>query len=516
VIYQPHTPNSEHTQRTPRRQAVRRAHTDFNQDRQGLEHHWQERPTHAPVLKRLSRAIKHGFSYVLDAAQSLAAKMLKIPRTAAFGGLALAAAVVVLPLSASMLANPEVRTVKLSLALPPISQTMSREAATSVPNLGSDLYVAGVNDDQWQVETVRRNETVGDIFGRLNIGQGDVHRIVNFSAQTEELARVFPGEQIAFRMQDGKLTGLQFDGDEAHRVLLTVDGEEIAQRLIERHMEHRVSYASASIEHSLFGSAMDADMSDALIVRLAGIFNYDIDFAQDLQPGDSFALVYEQIYRDGEKLRDGEIIAATFINQGKRYEVYRFEDDAGRPDYLSADGRSRKKAFIRTPVEFTRITSKFSPNRLHPIMGRMMRHMGVDYAAPTGTPIMATGNAVVEFIGVQNGYGNVIYLKHPGGIETIYGHQSRFAKGLHLGDRVSQNEIIGYVGMTGLATGPHLHYEFRIGGTHKDPLSVDLPVSDPLSGPEMARFKASTAPLLAQLSQMQQALAMNRGERVER
>jgi murein DD-endopeptidase MepM/ murein hydrolase activator NlpD len=426
-----------------------------------------------------------------------------------FSALALAATAVVLPISAGLLATPTIHTVKLDLALPPISQTQSREAGTTVPNLGSDLYVAGVNDEQWHVETVRRNETVGDIFSRLELGQGDVYRVVNFSEQTQELARVFPGEQLAFRLEGGKLTGLQFDGDEAHRVLLSFDGDKITQRLIDRHIERRVSYASASIEHSLFGSAMQADMSDALIVRLAGIFNYDIDFAQDLQPGDSFALVYEQIYRDGEKLRDGEIIAATFINQGKRFEVYRFEDDNGRADYLSADGRSRKKAFIRTPVEFTRITSKFSPNRLHPIMGRMMRHMGVDYAAPTGTPIMATGNATVAFIGQQNGYGNVIILKHKGGIETLYGHQSRFAKGLRRGDRVAQNEVIGYVGMTGLATGPHLHYEFRMSGQHRDPLSVDLPVADPLSGAEMARFKSSTLPLIAQLNQLQQALALN-------
>jgi len=508
MIYQP---SSEQHTRPQRRQAVRRAHTDFNQER-----HWQERPTHTPVLKRLTRAIGHAFQRAILGLRAAVAQVNKVPRPFVLRTVAFATAAVVLPLSANILPDPSVHTLRLNLALPPISETLSREAESSVPNLASDLYVAGVNDDQWQVETVRLNESVGEMFGRLNLGQGDVHRIVNFSAQTQELARVFPGEQIAFRMESGKLTGLQFDGDEAHRVLLTVDGNQISQRLIERQIERRVSYASASIKHSLFGSAMNAEMSDALIVRLAGIFNYDIDFAQDLQPGDSFALVYEQIYRDGEKLRDGDIIAATFINRGKRFEVYRFVDDAGRPDYLSADGRSRKKAFIRTPVEFTRITSKFSPNRLHPIMGRMMRHMGVDYAAPTGTPIMATGNAVVEFIGVQNGYGNVIYLKHPGGIETVYGHQSRFAKGLRRSDRVSQNQIIGYVGMTGLATGPHLHYEFRIGGAHKDPLSVDLPVADPLSGREMARFKASTAPLLAQLSHLQQALALNRDATSER
>jgi murein DD-endopeptidase MepM/ murein hydrolase activator NlpD len=501
MIYQPNV--DQNPKKTRRHQAVRRTHVDFHSDR-----HWQERPVHVSKFKRLTRALSRALQNCTAFLAAGTQSLKRIPKAALLSSAVFTAGVVVLPISASMVVNPPVHTVKLDLALPPVSETLSREAATAVPNLGSDLYIAGVNDDQWQVETVRRNETVGDIFDRLDLSPGDVYRIVNFSEQTQELARVFPGEQLAFRMAAGKLTGLQFDGDEAHRVLLTVNGDEITQRLIERKMERRVSYASASIEHSLFGSAMNADMSDALIVRLAGIFNYDIDFAQDLQPGDSFAVVYEQIYRDGEKLRDGEIIAATFINDGKRFEVYRFEDDSGRPDYLSADGRSRKKAFIRTPLEFTRITSKFSPDRKHPILGRMMRHMGVDYAAPTGTPIMATGNATVEFIGVQNGYGNVIILQHKGGIETLYGHMSRFAKGLRRGDRVTQNEVIGFVGMTGLATGPHLHYEFRISGVHRDPLSIDLPVADPLNGAEMARFKASTAPLIAQLNQLQEALAV--------
>lgn len=494
MIYQPepHHP----AKRSARRQAIRRNHSEL---------HWRERPVRAHWPRRLERWL-----------ESLQAKLLGFLPERSFSGVAVAtltllAAAIVLPVSASMVNPPNISSLSLPLMLPPISDAEMRETSSTVPDLASDLYVAGVNDELWQVETVRRNETVGDIFARLKVSPTELHRVLNFSAQTQELARVFPGEQIAFRLKDGVLTGLQFDGDEAHRVLLTWQGDELSQRLIERRIEQRVSYASARIESSLFGAGYQAEMSDALITRLAEVFNFDIDFAQDIQPGDTFSVVYQQVFRDGEKLRDGEILAASFVNQGKRYEIYRYADDELRADYYGADGRSRKKAFIRTPVAFTRISSRFSPNRLHPVLGKMRRHMGVDYATPTGTPIIATGNAVAKVVGWQNGYGNAVILQHRGGIETLYGHMTRFAKGLRRGDKVSQGQVIGYVGMTGLATGPHLHYEFRIKGVHRDPLSVDLPVADPLSGRQMAAFKASTAPLIAQLRLMESTLYASAG-----
>jgi murein DD-endopeptidase MepM/ murein hydrolase activator NlpD len=256
----------------------------------------------------------------------------------------------------------------------------------------------------------------------------------------------------------------------------------------------------------LFGAGQDAGLSDVTIMKLADVFNYDIDFAQDLRSGDTFSLIFEEVWRDGERVRTGDILAASFTNRGKRFEIYRFVDADGRADYYSSDGRSRARAFIRTPLEFSRITSRFSLGRKHPVLGTMRAHRGVDYGAPTGTPIKATGAGTVEFIGTQNGYGKVVILKHGKEFTTLYGHMSRFAKGVQRGSRVQQSQIIGYVGMTGLATGPHLHYEFRKGGAHRDPLSVDLPVADPLSGTEIARFKRITMPLIAQMGTLESTL----------
>jgi murein DD-endopeptidase MepM/ murein hydrolase activator NlpD len=493
MIYQPEFDPS----RRARRQATRRSHTD-----QRAEHHWRERPIHAPWQRRLVRFLHHGLHQLRVRASNIADAMragnFQFPRWAwpALGLL------VLLPLLSGW---KDVKTdvLEQSIQLPAATQTLLRPAQElTAARTG---YVPGLNDDIWRVETVQKNQTVGEMFSKLGLSQADVHRVLSFSEQTAGLARVFPGKQIAFQIQDGKLRALEFDSSESERLLLRVNGAELSQEITARRLETRVNYASATIRHSLFGDGSKADMSQKLIFRMAELFNYDIDFAQDLQPGDSFALVYEQIFRDGEKLRDGEILAASFVNQGKRFEIFRHVTQDGQVDYLGSDGRSRKKAFIRTPVDFTRISSLFSPNRKHPILGRMRRHMGVDYAAPTGTPIRASGSGTVKTVGWMNGYGNTIVIAHKGGIETLYAHMSRFQKGLKRGDRVQQSETIGFVGSTGLSSGPHLHYEFRIGGTHRDPLSVDLPVADPLSAKELAAFKAKLSPLIAQLRMMEAA-----------
>jgi len=336
---------------------------------------------------------------------------------------------------------------------------------------------------------VRRTETLGNIFSRLGLSATNMHRLLESSESVRALTQIHPGDQIAFRIpKDGLLAALQFDRSESERVLVEIDGTAVTERTIERELERRTQYGSAVINSSLFAAGEAAGMSDTQVMRLAEVFNYDVDFAQDLREGDRFAVVYESIYRDGVRLRDGDVLAAVFVNQGKRYEAFRYTDSSGRSDFYRADGRSLRKAFIRTPVEFTRISSRFSSARKHPILGRMRAHRGVDYAAPTGTPVRAAGNGTVRFVGNQSGYGRTIELQHGNQVTTLYGHLSRFAKGLNKGDKVQQGEVIGFVGMSGLATGPHLHYEFRVGGVHRDPLSVDLPVSEPLTGTELAGF----------------------------
>jgi murein DD-endopeptidase MepM/ murein hydrolase activator NlpD len=244
-------------------------------------------------------------------------------------------------------------------------------------------------------------------------------------------------------------------------------------------------------------------MDAAMVGKLADLFKYDIDFVQDLRVGDSFTVIYDDIYRDGVRYGQGNIIAAEFINQGKRYTAYRFKKADGSYGWYSEDGRPIQKSFLRIPVDFTRISSQFTAARMHPILGRMRAHKGVDYAAPSGTPIHAAGDGVIKYHGWERGYGNFVVIQHDRSISTAYGHMSRFVKGQHVGERVRQGEVIGYVGMTGLATGPHLHYEFRVNGTQRNPQTVTLPKPEPLPAAQMALFKAHVVkPQLARLTEL--------------
>ena len=407
------------------------------------------------------------------------------------GGLLALVGLVILPVFASVnRPDPIASQLNVPLELPAPSDATASALPEPVSALESDLYLASNSEAGWQVVTVRRNETLGNIFERLGLSAALMHRMLDQSESVRSLVQIHPGDQIAFRIPtEGALSALQFDRSESERILVEVKGDKVREQVIQRQLERRTQYGSAVITSSLFGAGSSAGMSDLQIMRLAEVFNYDIDFAQDLREGDSFAVVYESIYRDGVRLRDGDILAAVFVNQGKRFEAYRYTGADGRSDFYSNDGRSLRKAFIRTPVEFTRISSRFSSARKHPILGRVRAHKGVDYAAPSGTPIRAAGTGSVQFVGKQNGYGNVIILQHGKDTTTLYGHMSRFAKGIARGKKVQQGDLIGYVGMTGLATAPHLHYEFRVKGAHRDPLSVTLPKGEPLTGSELAAFK---------------------------
>jgi murein DD-endopeptidase MepM/ murein hydrolase activator NlpD len=283
-----------------------------------------------------------------------------------------------------------------------------------------------------------------------------------------------------------------------------VGDAEVRESVAERALQRRVGSASGTITHSLFGAGEKAGLDDSVILKMAEVFGYDIDFAQDIRRGDHFAVIYDEVYRDGERLRSGDILAATFVNGGKRYVALRHPQADGTPGYYDAEGRPLKKAFLRSPVEFSRISSRFSSARRHPILGSTRAHRGVDYAAPKGTPIRTAGNGRVVFRGWKSGYGNCVIVQHANNVTTLYGHMSRFAAGRGLGTKVSQGEVIGYVGMTGLATAPHLHYEFRVGGVHRDPLTVPLPKAEPLGPGELLAFHRSSAPVMARLALIEQ------------
>ncbi|MDB2384801.1 peptidoglycan DD-metalloendopeptidase family protein, partial [Endozoicomonas sp.] len=338
------------------------------------------------------------------------------------------------------------------------------------------------------------------LFKQQGLPASVVHTIASIPKLGKMLARIRPGETLEFRMNTaGELTQFRYVQSKLKSIFFSKTDDGYKAELISRQPQTRITYAQADIENSLFVASQKAGLPDKLTMKLAGIFGWDIDFVQDIRRGDSFNLIYEEKYLNDEKLENGNILAANFINQGKTYTAIRYTDSRGNSGYYSTDGQSMRKAFLRTPVDFTRISSRFNPNRLHPVFKTKRPHRGVDYAASTRTPIKAAGDGRVKFAGWQNGYGNVVYLQHPNNIVTVYAHQHKIRRGLKKGQMIKQGQTIGYVGQTGWATGPHLHYEFRVNGVHRNPVTVKLPDASPIPKKEMARFKGVSQRMLAQL-----------------
>ena len=329
----------------------------------------------------------------------------------------------------------------------------------------------------------------------------------------QALDKLRPGDPITFiQSQEGELQSLSRQVSDTSRLTVTRAEDGFKAELITTPLTIQSASVRGTVDSSLFASASQAGLSADLIMRLANdIFGWDIDFALDIQPGDEFSVIYEKQFRNGEYVSDGRILAAEFVNANKVFRAVRFDSaDGAIGNYFTPTGSSMRKQFLRAPVDFTRISSGFSFARLHPILNRMRAHKGVDYAASTGTPIKAAGDGKVGFGGVQGGYGNVVILEHGAGITTLYGHLSRFAKGVRTGTRVRQGDIIGYVGSTGSATGPHLHYEYRVKGVHKDPRTVPTVNADPIASAYAMEFKQLTEPLLTRLDRTAQ-LAVSMG-----
>ena len=352
---------------------------------------------------------------------------------------------------------------------------------------------------------VGRNDTLDAIFRRMSLNKSDLAAIRSLPGIRQSLDFLKPGDAIKVTHTDGDIKELTRKVSETQTLDVVRQDSGFEAKMINNPVEVRVRRASATIDSSLFQAAGAADISDMVALKLANVFAWDIDFVLDIREGDRFIAVYEQVYQDGKYLRDGEVLAAEFVNNGKTYRAVRFLSDSGSVGYYSPNGLAMRKAFLRAPVEFTRVSSAFNPHRHHPILNLIRGHMGTDYAAPTGTPVHAAGDGHVSFAGQRGGYGNAIVLAHGANISTLYGHMSRFARNVHVGTRVQQGDVIGYVGMTGLATGPHLHYEYLIGGVHRNPQTVQLPGAEPLRAQELQRFRAAAAPLMAALSPPQPA-----------
>ena len=347
--------------------------------------------------------------------------------------------------------------------------------------------------------SVGRGDSLYAIFKRNGFRLADLDAIVKASEDAKELRRLQPGQRIEFHLtRDNGVSKLVHFLDETRSLHIRRNGVGYDSKFVEVPLERHVATATATIESSLFLAGQRAGLSNNVIMQLVEIFGWDVDFALDIRAGDRFAVVYEELYKDGEKLRDGSIVAASFTNQGRTTRIVRYDYPDGRSAYFTPEGFSIRKAFLRAPVN-ARISSRFSLRRKHPVLHRFRAHRGVDYAAPRGTPIKATGDGKVEHIGWKGGYGKTIVLRHGATYTTLYAHLSRFARRLRRGDRVSQGQTIGYIGSTGLSTGPHLHYEFRVRGVHRNPLKVKLPKASPIEEDHRERFLAQTADMVAHL-----------------
>lgn len=355
--------------------------------------------------------------------------------------------------------------------------------------------------------TVRRNDTLDRIFRTLQLDLQDLARLRQLPEVRESIDRLRPGDRLTLVHDDGALRSFSRRISETEILSVSRTPEGFAAETLTTPIEIRPAHAHGTIESSLFVAARAAGVSPELIMRLANdIFGWKIDFALDIRSGDRFSIVYEQKYRDGEYIGDGRILAAEFDNAGTAYRAVYFASADGKiADYYAPDGSSMRRQFLRAPLDFTRISSNFNPRRRHPILNTIRAHRGVDYAAPTGTVIKAAGDGRVQFVGTRGGYGKVVILEHGGGITTLYAHMSRFARGLRTGQRVKQGNTIGYVGSTGAATGPHLHYEYRVNGVHKNPRTVPLPEAKPLPAQYLAEFQAHSGALFAQLDRARDA-----------
>ena len=356
----------------------------------------------------------------------------------------------------------------------------------------------------WQIDKIRQDDMLGSLFKRLNIHDENAIKVLMTDPRADALNRqLVPGRTIKTKTNFvGNLLRLEYEVDNETTLTaeLTPNGYAVSTQKL--NLNIRRVLKSVTIVNSLFGATDAAGIPDQIALQLAEIFSGDIDFNEDLWPEDKFNVIYEAYYNAGELIKTGNVLAVEFTNKGKIYQAVRFGGAEGKFAYYTPEGKALNKSFLRSPVEFSRISSTFSKGRFHPILQRMRAHQGVDFAAPTGTRVKASGEGVVDFVGKKGGYGNVIVLKHKNGFSTVYGHLSAFAKGLRKGLKVAQSDIIGYVGMSGLATGPHLHYEFLVGKVHKDPLKVVLPTSVPINEKDRPIFNALSADYMAQINML--------------
>lgn len=340
-------------------------------------------------------------------------------------------------------------------------------------------------------ERLQRGDTLNGLFSRLAIGESDTRKLLRM----RELRLLRPGTLVAAEVRaDGALVWLEFLASRDGYARIERVGQELAASERRAQVATRTELKSAVIHSSLFGASDAAGIPDSVALQLADMFGSDIDFHRDLRQGDRFSVIYETHWVDGRPLRAGRVLAAEFVNQGRKHRALRFGDG-----YYAPDGKNMRKALLRSPLELSRVSSAFGM-RKHPFLQTWRAHQGVDYAAPAGTRVRAVGDGIVEFAGRQGGYGNMVIVRHDASNSTAYAHLQAFGRGIRTGARVSQGDTVGLVGQTGWATGPHLHYEFRVAGAARNPLSVPLPAGTPVAQQDMDAFRTKARSLTAQIN----------------
>jgi murein DD-endopeptidase MepM/ murein hydrolase activator NlpD len=380
--------------------------------------------------------------------------------------------------------NPTITSINPApIIVPPISLTPSK------PKFKTLTY------------TIKKGESLSIIFSKLKLKKIDLLNLIKAQGNKKQFESIFPNREIIVHIDsDNKLQELIYKKSSINLITATRSNNTFSIEVVSEPIEKRITSIQTTIKSSLFVDGKEAGFTDKLIMQLSDIFGWDIDFALNLRKNDKITVVYEKLFVGGKEIGTGNILSAEFINQGQPFTAVRFENNEGKVRYFTPEGKSMRKAFLRTPVNFARISSHFNLKRKHPILNKIRAHKGVDYAAKTGTVIKKTGDGKIIFRGKKRGYGRVIIVQHGKKYSTLYAHLSKYRKGQKVGSFVNQGQTIGYVGKSGLATGPHLHYEFLVNGSHKNPLTVDLPHARPVKKELLAKFKQQTQPYIAQLN----------------
>ena len=388
----------------------------------------------------------------------------------------------------------------------PISdQEIIDDPVTSQESL-ADKTESKVIQQSGEIELeIKAGDTLEELFIENNLNIGHLFQIMSSKLAEQYLKYLRPGDTIVINHTNGEINNLTRNLNLNKALFIQKDVENFNSSIIDRDIQIRKKFGYGYIKTSLFESAIENGLTEKLIMNLTDILAWDIDFVYDIRINDDFYVLFEEIWQDDKYVTDGNIIALEFNNNGRKFQAIRYTNENGVPNYFTPDGNNMSKAFIRAPLDFTRVSSNFNPNRKHPILNTIRAHRGVDYAAPKGTKIKASGDGKIIFRGIKSGYGNVIILQHGDNITTLYAHMSGFNSAFKLGDRVRQNQVIGYVGSSGLATAPHLHYEYRVNGVHKNPRTVKLPQAQPIKKEYVNDFLIQSKSIMSELLQFKES-----------